>query len=450
MEDDALHPNTAPFDSEPAFEERACTDGIPMAESGGGLQYQKHCPGCYGEKLGLAVCPHCGYDESAPRSPLFLPHGIIIGGQFRVGRVLGKPGGFGITYIGWDVFLQQRVAIKEYLPRDLAARTADSLDVQVHTEADRARFNAGRERFLRESRIVARLDHPNIVRVRSYFNANGTAYLVMDYYEGIALGEYLATVRGHLAPAVALDLVKPILRGLQYVHERRVIHRDVKPANIYLAAEGKPLLLDFGAALYDTGPSEDSRAVVLTEGYAPLEQYQRRSPQGPFTDVYGAGATLYRMITGQSPPMALDRLGHDPLPDNLQSMVPAGLREPLRRALAVRPEDRYANATEFLAALDAVSLDAPGDAADLAAVYEARHHLPDLSISPMRVTEMVETRVIEQVETAAPTVTARPRDAGREVRPAPPAPVPLLWRAGFAVAAAIAAAEFLVIMYLLR
>ncbi|HSW12507.1 MAG TPA: serine/threonine-protein kinase, partial [Solimonas sp.] len=238
--------------------------------------YQKHCPGCYAEKGGVAVCPLCGYDESAPRSALFLPHGMILGGQFRVGRVLGKPGGFGITYIGWDVHLQQRVAIKEYLPRELATRTAESLEVQVHSPAEQANFDFGREQFLREARIVARFSHPNIVRVRSFFNANGTAYLVMDYYDGISLGEYLATVRNSLAPAVALNLIKPILRGLQYVHENQVIHRDLKPYNIYLAAEGRPILLDFGAALPATTSRGQSLNVVLTEGYAPLEQYQRR------------------------------------------------------------------------------------------------------------------------------------------------------------------------------
>ena len=314
--------------------------------------YQKHCPGCFQLKGGLSVCPHCGYDEGTQRSPIFLPHGTILGGQYRVGRVLGRPGGFGITYLGWDVNLQQRVAIKEYLPREIAARQANSLNVDVHTADDKRGFEFGKEQFLREARIVAKLDHPNIVRVRNFFNANSTAYLVMDYYEGMSLGDYLSSVRNKLEPELAIPLVKPILEGLQYVHERGLVHRDLKPHNIYLAAIGRPIVLDFGAARQAAGDRVQSLSVVLTEGYAPLEQYQRRAVQGPWTDVYGVAATLYRMITGAAPPIALDRIGRDPVDDGGWNAVPAALVPTMRMALAVRPSDRYQSAIEFRAALD--------------------------------------------------------------------------------------------------
>lgn len=314
--------------------------------------FQKHCPGCFQLKGGLSVCPHCGYDEGTQRSPIFLPHGTILGGQYRVGRVLGRPGGFGITYLGWDVNLQQRVAIKEYLPREIAARQPNSLNVDVHTADDKRGFEFGKEQFLREARIVAKLDHPNIVRVRNFFNANSTAYLVMDYYEGMSLGDYLSSVRNKLEPELAVPLVKPILEGLQYVHERGLVHRDLKPHNIYLAAIGRPIVLDFGAARQAAGDRVQSLSVVLTEGYAPLEQYQRRAVQGPWTDVYGVAATLYRMITGAAPPIALDRIGRDPVDDGGWNAVPAALVPALRMALAVRPSDRYQSAIEFRAALD--------------------------------------------------------------------------------------------------
>lgn len=314
--------------------------------------FQKHCPGCFQLKGGMAICPHCGYDEATQRSPIFLPHGTILAGQYRVGRVLGRPGGFGITYLGWDVNLQQRVAIKEYLPREIAARQPNSLEVNVHTADDKRGFEFGKEQFLREARIVAKLDHPNIVRVRNFFNANATAYLVMDYYEGMSLGDYLSSVRNKLEPELAVPLVKPILEGLQYVHERGLVHRDLKPHNIYLAAIGRPIVLDFGAARQAAGDRVQSLSVVLTEGYAPLEQYQRRAVQGPWTDVYGVAATLYRMITGAAPPIALDRIGRDPVEDGGWSAVPPTLVPALRMALAVRPSDRYQSATEFLAALE--------------------------------------------------------------------------------------------------
>ncbi|MDB5969165.1 MAG: serine/threonine protein kinase [Hydrocarboniphaga sp.] len=316
------------------------------------MAFQKHCPGCFHDKGGVAVCPVCGYDESLPRPPLFLPHGIIIGGQYRVGRVLGQPGGFGITYLGWDIHLQQRVAIKEFLPRDIATRHPGQLDVVTQTDETRSNFEFGKEQFLREARIVARLDHPNVVRVRAFFNANGTAYLVMDYYEGLSLGEYLSRVRKIIEPALAVPLIRPVLEALQFVHEHGVVHRDLKPHNIYLATVGKPIVLDFGAARQAAGERQHSMSVVLTDGYAPLEQYQRRSAQGPWTDVYGAAATLYRMLTGAAPPTALDRLSDDPLEREGWVGIPESLRPAMRRALALTPEARFQTAADFIAALD--------------------------------------------------------------------------------------------------
>ncbi|HEX4871983.1 MAG TPA: SUMF1/EgtB/PvdO family nonheme iron enzyme [Nevskiaceae bacterium] len=317
------------------------------------MSFQKHCPGCFQFKAGEAICPRCGYDESQDRSGLFLPHGVIIGGQYRVGRVLGRPGGFGITYLGWDINLQQRVAIKEYLPRDIATRSSGDQTVTVHGPDEAPIFEAGKEQFLREARIVARFDHPNIVRVRNFFSANGTVYLVMDYYEGITLGGYLATLRHTIDAHLAVPLIGPVLDGLQYVHERGVLHRDLKPHNIYLASIGRPIVLDFGAARQATGDRAQSLSVVLTEGYAPLEQYQRRAQQGPWTDVYGAAATLYRMITGHAPPIALDRLGQDPVEAGGWAGVPEPLRPALSKALAVKPEQRFQTAAAFAEALDA-------------------------------------------------------------------------------------------------
>ena len=316
------------------------------------MSFQKHCPGCFQNKNGAAVCPHCGYDESQPRSTLFLPHGSILFDQYRVGKVLGRPGGFGITYLGWDVNLQQRVAIKEFLPREIAVRSGESPEVHAHTPEDKKGFDFGKEQFLREARIVAKLDHPNIVRVRNFFNANGTAYMVMDYYEGMSLGDYLGSVRQVIPPEIAIPLIKPILDGLQYVHERGVVHRDLKPHNIYLATIGRPILLDFGAARQAAGDRVQSMSVVLTEGYAPLEQYQRRTMQGPWTDVYGVAATLYRMVTGLTPPIALDRLGRDPIEEMQYPNVPPEVVPAMRQALSVRPHQRFQSAAEFKAALD--------------------------------------------------------------------------------------------------
>jgi len=300
------------------------------------------CPGCFQEKPAAAVCPHCGYDESLKRSPLVLPHHTrLYQDRYQVGRVLGKPGGFGLTYLGWDERLQTRVAIKEYLPRELAGRDADHRTVAAHSREDAENFRYGLGKFLEEARTLARLDHPNLVRVRDFFEENGTAYLVMDYYGGLTLAEYLTRQPGGRIPeAQAIGILLPILDGLREVHAKGFLHRDIKPANIYLTAGNRPILLDFGAARQAMGEHSRSLSVVLSEGYAPIEQYQRNGKQGPWTDVYGAAATLYTMLTGQVPPSATDRLGEDSLP-GLGELSPTA-RIALRHGLAFSPAQRPA------------------------------------------------------------------------------------------------------------
>jgi serine/threonine protein kinase len=320
------------------------------------MTYQKHCPSCFRLKDAIAVCPHCGFDESATRSTLFLAYGTVLAGQYRVGRVLGKPGGFGITYQGWDINLQQRVAIKEFMPPEIAERMPHSADVTVMAAEERKNFENGKAAFLREARVVAQLDHPNVVRVRTFFNANDTAYLVMDYYDGMTMADYLADKQPTLGPELAIPVMLPILDGLRYLHARGLIHRDIKPHNIYLATMGRAILLDFGAARQAAAEGDPkTMSVALSSGYAPLEQYQRRSSQGPWTDVYGAAATLYRMMTGQAPPTALDRLTDDPLANGAWPGVPDALRRVLIKALAQRAEDRYPTAEAFMVALEQYS-----------------------------------------------------------------------------------------------
>ena len=311
--------------------------------------FQKHCPGCFENKQGLAACPYCSYDESEPRSPLLLPHGTLLANTYRIGRVLGRPGGFGVTYLAWDSHLQQRVAVKEFLPRDKVGRDPATLNVAVHLPEQVTYFNFGLDQFLSEARMIAKFDHPNIVRVRNFFRAFGTAYLVMDYYEGRSLGDYLTQLDRQVETDAAVQMLLSVLDGLQFVHDRGVLHRDVKPHNVYMTNAGRVILLDFGAARQASGISVDSISVVLSEGYAPLEQYQKNSPQGPWTDIYGVAATLYRMLKGAPPPVALDRLGADPLDEDLglsEKITPV-----LRKALALRPHERYTSASEFKLAL---------------------------------------------------------------------------------------------------
>lgn len=308
------------------------------------------CPGCFQEKGEAApVCPHCEFDESERRSPLVLPYRTILNKQYIVGRVLGKPGGFGITYLGWDAQLETPVAIKEYLPRDLAGRHYDHLSVEPHTHDDEGLFKYGLEQFIQEARTIAKINHPNVVRVRNFFTENGTAYLVMDYYEGVTLSEYMVSLGGKIGEQPAIGIMLRVLDGLKEIHGKGFLHRDIKPHNIYLTTEGRPILLDLGAARTAVGDKSRSLSVLYTSGFTPFEQYYRRGDHGAWTDVYACGATLYYVLTGVVPPDAPGRLGEDELahPCQLEPALSATVGDVVMQALAMDPSKRPQTAQHF-------------------------------------------------------------------------------------------------------
>ena len=299
------------------------------------------CPGCFADKGSASACPNCGYDDNQKRGPLVLPHRTLLNnGQYLIGKVLGKPGGFGITYLAFDTKLETKVAIKEYLPRDLAGRDGDHATISAHSADDAEHFRYGLTQFLQEARTLARFDHANIVRVRNFFEENGTGYLVMDYYDGITLADYLAQQpQGKLPEQTAVDILMPILDGLREVHAQNFLHRDIKPQNIYLTTGNRAILLDFGAARQAMSERSRSLSVMVSEGYAPYEQYHRRGEQGPWTDIYASAAVLYHAVAGEPPPPATERISKDEL--NLGALgVSVSLANALRLGLAVDHKNR--------------------------------------------------------------------------------------------------------------
>ncbi|MBI2383949.1 MAG: serine/threonine protein kinase, partial [Gammaproteobacteria bacterium] len=267
--------------------------------------------------------------------------------EYAVERVLGH-GGFGITYLATDTNLQKRVAIKEYLPTDLAFRAQDTT-VRMRSDAEREAFQWGLEQFVKEARTLARFAHPAVIQIHRYFESNGTAYFVMEYAEGETLGALLR--RQGVLPADALQkALLPILDGLQEVHRAGVLHRDIKPENIILRRDGSPVLIDFGAARLTLGSKTRSVLTMATAGYAPLEQYSTTGAQGPWTDIYALGAVAYRALSGRKPVESINRLREDPLvPAALagQGRYPPAFLAAVDWALAVNHEDRPQNLAEW-------------------------------------------------------------------------------------------------------
>lgn len=285
-------------------------------------------------------CPR-GCAPPAEEAPHILPPGTLLNGRYLVGRSLGQ-GGFGITYIGRDKTLDIRVAIKEYYPSALVTRNVTASQAVVVTGRDKELLSWERAKFLEEARILARfIGEPGIVDVRDYFQANNTAYIVMEYLDGETLQEHLQR-RGRLSPEETLALMTPVMRSLEKVHQSGLIHRDISPDNIMLLHGGGVKLLDFGTARSVIRSKERSMAVILKAGYAPEEQYRSGGNQGPWTDIYALCATMYRCITGIVPEDSLQRLYEDTVqpPSRLGIPIPPAWEAALMAGMACRMQDR--------------------------------------------------------------------------------------------------------------
>jgi formylglycine-generating enzyme required for sulfatase activity/serine/threonine protein kinase len=253
--------------------------------------------------------------------------------EYAVERLLGH-GGFGLTYLARDTNLNNLVAIKEYLPQEYAVRAANSTIVPK-SQSDEGAYQWGLERFKQEARSLARFKHPNIVRAARLIEANGTAYMVMEYEHGLTLGEYLKRFGPTMDEGLILGVFLPILEGLAALHRAEFIHRDIKPGNIYLREEGGPMLIDFGAVRQAVGVHSQSLTSVVTPGYAPIEQYSSEGRQGPWTDLYAVGAAMYCCVLGRSPVDAARR----------SAAISDGDKDPLVSAVRIGKEKgKYSDA----------------------------------------------------------------------------------------------------------
>ena len=326
----------------------------------------KLCMGCMAElPYPGSRCPYCGFEvRSYQRPENSLPLYEIVNGKYLIGRVIGK-GGFGITYIGWDFYQSKKVCIKEYFPRLIAARNTQagtyseqiSVSIRYSTDAGTHTLNPakakhvyteGLKTYIKEAENLSRFYlMPGIVSVRDFFYGNHTAYIVMEYIDGIDMRRYAKAKGGRLMPKEVFSILRDVLKALNEVHKANIIHRDISPDNIMITRELKAKLIDFGAARdYE---NMKTAPVLLKQGYAPIEQYTKDGRQGPWTDIYSMCASIYYLLTGIRIPVAKERREKDTV-KKLQVMgVPISEKQDLaiQKGMSVDASRRYQTVAEL-------------------------------------------------------------------------------------------------------
>ncbi len=312
------------------------------------------CLNCFSVKGKYDVCPYCGYAEhTPPKQAYYLTPGTILYNQYIVGTAVGD-GGFGITYKCYDTILGVIVAIKEFYPAGLVNRAPGEKKTGVLSGEKEAEYNVQLKRFLMEAKNTAQFEQAkDIVNVYNYFEENGTAYIVMEYIEGVLLKEYIAD-HGRMDKDTALAIITPVIEAVKKIHASGILHRDLSPDNIFIAGDETIKVFDFGAAKFSDEDDSAPAAAVIKEGYAPPEQYRTNGKQGFFTDIYAVGAILYEMLTGIRPMEGSERLVKDELksPRALGIQIDENLDRAVMEALAVKTELRFQSIQYFQEAIE--------------------------------------------------------------------------------------------------
>ena len=321
------------------------------------MNIQNLCPHCMREMKDntMKFCPRCGKNLTDKKND---PHQLqpfsFLKNKYLVGKVIGQ-GGFGITYIGMDTTLEMRVAIKELYPTGFCSRdTSTTTMVTIYDKKNADTIKKWQDSFLDEAKCLGKCSGlSGVVDVKEFFIENNTAYIILEYLDGMDLGQYRKAKGGTITADILLPAIEPVIIALGKVHEQGLIHRDISPDNIKCLHTGEMKLLDFGAARDYASNDEKSLSIVLKRGYAPEEQYRSKGKQGPWSDVYSLAGTIYKCLTGVTPPEAMDRMRMDELkcPSALGVELPVRVENALLKAMSVYAEDRFQSMEEFHAAL---------------------------------------------------------------------------------------------------
>ncbi|MCH5348870.1 MAG: serine/threonine protein kinase, partial [Oscillospiraceae bacterium] len=318
------------------------------------INNKKLCESCFYETE-EAVCPNCGYSkEKYTADPVFLPVGTRLNDNIIIGRVMGR-GGFGITYLSYDISMKKTVAVKEYYPKEIAFRSHSGTNMLIADAGAEDVFKKGAEKFYSEAEVATQFNgNPNIVSVYDHFRENNTVYLIMEYLDGITLKKY---VRGHgrISDGQALFIMDKAAAALSIIHSAGVLHRDISPDNIMICMDGRIKLIDFGAARQIMSESSEDLTVLLKPGYTPIEQYTKKGRQGAWTDIYSLGASVYYALTEVVIDDPYERIEKD----NEFSVNKYGINnilwEIIRKCTRVTASERYGSAVDLRKALSSVS-----------------------------------------------------------------------------------------------